>query len=79
MISESKRRADDAANGCAMKPKPVGDARALILARLPGTRHELRERTGLSNADAKAAISSLLRAGVITTRAGVYVRVVDVR
>ena len=63
MISESKRRADDAANGCAMKPKPVGDARALILARLPGTRHELRERTGLSNADAKAAISSLLRAG----------------
>lgn len=79
MISESKRRADDAANGCAMKPKPVGDARALILARLPGTRHELRERTGLSNADAKAAITSLLRAGVITTRAGVYVRVVDVR
>ena len=79
MISESKRRADDAANGCAMKPKPVGDARALILARLPGTRHELRERTGLSNADAKAAITSLLRAGVITTRSGVYVRVVDVR
>ena len=79
MISESKRRADDAANGCAMKPKPVGDARALILARLPGTRHELRARTGFSNADAKAAISSLLRAGVITTRAGVYVRVVDVR
>ena len=79
MISESKRRADDAANGCAMKPKPVGDARALILARLPGTRHELRERTGLSNADAKAAISSLLRAGVITTRSGVYVLIVDVR
>ena len=79
MISESKRRADDAANGCAMKPKPVGDPRVLILARLPGTRHELRERTGLSNADAKATISSLLRAGVITTRAGVYVRIVDVR
>lgn len=73
MIAEAKRRADDAANGCAMKPKPAGDPRALIIAALPGTRQELRAATGLSNADAKAALSSLLRDGTITTRGGVYV------
>ncbi len=71
---EEKRRADDARNGCAMKPKPAGDPRALVLAALPGTRQEIRERTGLSNADTKAALSSLLRAGAVTTVGGEYRR-----
>jgi hypothetical protein len=71
---EAKRRADDARNGCAQKPKPAGDPKALILARLPATRAELRERTGLSNADAKAALSGLLRSGAVTTVDGVYLR-----
>lgn len=74
MIAEAKRRADDAANGCAMKPKPAADPLALILAALPGTRQELRAATGLSNADTKVALSSLLRAGIVWSRGGVYLQ-----
>lgn len=74
MTPEQHRREADARNGCAMKAKPVGDPKALILARLPATRAELRERTGLSNADTKAALSSLLRSGTVTTVDGVYQR-----
>lgn len=71
---EAHRRACDGANGCAQKAKPIGDPKALILARLPATRAELRDRTGLSNADTKAALSSLLRSGQVTTVDGVYRR-----
>jgi hypothetical protein len=71
---EEKRRADDARNDCAQKPKPAGDPKALILARLPATRAELRARTGLSNADTKDALSDLLRSGTVTTVDGVYRR-----
>lgn len=74
MTPEQHRREADARNGCAKKAKPVGDPKALILARLPATRAELRERTGLSNADTKAALSSLLRNGAVTTVDGVYQR-----
>ena len=71
---EEKRRADDARNGCAMKPKPAGDPRALVLAALPATRETIRAKTGLSNAVTKAALSSLLRAGAVTTVGGEYRR-----
>ena len=69
---EAHRREADAKNGCAMKAKPAGDPRALVLAALPGTRQEIRAKTGLSNADTKAALSSLLRAGAVTTVGGEY-------
>ncbi len=71
---EAQRRAADARNGCAMKPKPAGEPRALVLAALPGTRQEIRARSGLSNADTKVAITSLMRAGLILSRAGRWIR-----
>lgn len=47
---EARRRAADAANGCAQKPKPEGKPRDLVLAALrwePATRQEVRELTAL--------------------------------
>jgi len=70
---ETKRRADDAANGCPMRPKPAGKPRDLIVAALPGTRQELRARTKLSNADTMAALASLMRDGWVRPVRGVYV------
>lgn len=43
---EARRRAADAANGCAQKPKPAGRPRDLVLAVLrrgPATKSEIRE------------------------------------
>lgn len=70
---EASRRAADAANGCAQKPKPAGRPRDLVLAVLrrgPATKSEIREATALSNADTKSAISSLMRDGSIWSRDG---------
>lgn len=72
---EARRRAADAANGCAALPKPVGKPRDLVLAELrkgPRTKAQLREATGLSCGDSKAAIASLIRDGSIWSKAGVW-------
>jgi hypothetical protein len=72
---EARRRAADAANGCAKKPRPPGDPRALIievLRRGPATRQEIRAQTGLPNAETRLAITVLMRTGSIESRGGTW-------